>query len=151
MGGREVWRRRRKLGERSHDKTRWQVMLRFCSVYLQVVINVLKGWMVPGFVCLSGQLYLISWVKDYCVVCSLIWGFECRKVCGWDVFPLRYLADILGHYGARGSGVKDNFTLFYFYIFTTTVCPSNTGDYSKMYITNHGVWSNWKTPRSSKD
>jgi len=31
---------------------------RFCSVYLQVVINVLKGWMVLGFVCLGGQLYL---------------------------------------------------------------------------------------------
>ncbi len=49
--------------ERSRGRTRWQVMLRFCSVYLQVVINVLKGWMVLGFVCLSGQLYLINWVK----------------------------------------------------------------------------------------
>jgi len=47
-------------------------MLRFCSVYLQVVINVPKGWMVPGFVCLSGQLYLTNWVKDYCVVCSFM-------------------------------------------------------------------------------
>jgi len=28
-----------------------QVRLRFCSVYLQVLINVPKGWMVPGFVC----------------------------------------------------------------------------------------------------
>jgi len=50
----------------------WQVMLRFCSVYLQVVINVPKGWMVPGIVCLSGQLYLTNWVKDYCVVCSFL-------------------------------------------------------------------------------
>jgi len=50
----------------------WQVMLRFCSMYLQVVINILKGWMVPGFVCLSGQLYFINWVKDYCVVCSFM-------------------------------------------------------------------------------
>jgi len=40
----------------------WQVMLRFCSVYLQVVINVLKEWMVLGFVCLGGQLYLINWI-----------------------------------------------------------------------------------------
>jgi len=47
---------------RSHGRTRWQVMLRFCSVYLQVVINVHKGWMVAGFVCLSGQLYLINWI-----------------------------------------------------------------------------------------
>jgi len=47
----------------------WQVMLRFRSVYLQVVINVLKGWMAPGFVCLGGQLYLANWVKGYCIVC----------------------------------------------------------------------------------
>ena len=56
------------LGEKGGDKERregekpWQVMLRFCSVYLQVVINVPKGWVVPGFVCLSGQLYLINWI-----------------------------------------------------------------------------------------
>jgi len=31
--------------ERSRGRTRWQVMLRFCSVYLQVVINVPRdGW-----------------------------------------------------------------------------------------------------------
>ena len=59
--------RREKRGEKP-----WQVMLRFCSVYLQVVINVLKGWIVSGFVCLSGQLYLINWVKDYCVMCSFM-------------------------------------------------------------------------------
>jgi len=66
--------RRRQEGERerSHGRTRWQAMLRFCSVYLQVVINVLKGWIVPGFVCLGGQLYLTNWVKDYCVVCSFM-------------------------------------------------------------------------------
>jgi len=50
----------------------WQVMLRFCYVYLHFVINVPKGWMVLGFVCLSGQLYLTNWVKDYCVVCSFM-------------------------------------------------------------------------------
>jgi len=50
----------------------WQVMLRFSSMYLMVVINVLKGWMVLGFVCLGGQLYFINWVKDYCVVCSFM-------------------------------------------------------------------------------
>jgi len=61
------WNRRRdrreeREGLRSRGRTRWQVMLRFCSVYLQVVINVLKGWIVPGFVCLSGQLYLTNWI-----------------------------------------------------------------------------------------
>jgi len=57
-------RRRQGRGEglRSRGRTRWQVMLRFCSVYLQVVINVLKGWIVPGIVCLSGQLYLTNWI-----------------------------------------------------------------------------------------
>jgi len=48
--------------ERGEGEKPWQVMLRFCSVYLQVVINVPKRWMVPGFVCLSGQLYLINWI-----------------------------------------------------------------------------------------
>jgi len=46
-------------------------MLRFCSVYLQVVINVPKGWMVPGFVCLSGQLYLTIGSK-ITVLCVLL-------------------------------------------------------------------------------
>jgi len=55
------------------------VMLRFCSVYLQVVINVPKGSMVPG-VSLSGQLYLINWVKGYCVVCSFMCRFKCNGV-----------------------------------------------------------------------
>jgi len=38
-------------------------------------------------------------------------------VCGWDVFPPRYLADILGHRGARRSEVKDaiKFLFLYFY------------------------------------
>jgi len=44
----EIERRKRQEGE---GKKPWQVTLRFCSVYLQVVINVLKGWMVLGFVC----------------------------------------------------------------------------------------------------
>ncbi len=72
----EETRTERKRQERGEREKPWQVMLRICSVYLQVVINVLKGWMVPGFVCLSGQLYLINWVKDYCVVCS----FMCKVV-----------------------------------------------------------------------
>jgi len=40
----------------------WQRTSRFRSVYLQVVINVLKGWMVLGFVCLGRKLYYISWI-----------------------------------------------------------------------------------------
>jgi len=63
----EETRQRRERGEKP-----WQLMLRFCSVYLQVVINVSKGWMVLGFVCLSGQLFLTNWVKDYCLVCSFM-------------------------------------------------------------------------------
>jgi len=45
------WKRREEIEGRENP---WQVMLRVCAVYLQVVINVPKGWMVPGFVCLSG-------------------------------------------------------------------------------------------------
>jgi len=104
----EETRTERRRGDRGEGEKPWQVMLRFCSVYLQVVINVPKEWMVPGFVCLSGQLYLTNWVKGYCVVCSLMCRFKCNGVWGdwsgppqsWDVFPPRYLADILRHHGA---------------------------------------------------
>jgi len=81
-------------------------MLRFCSVYLQVVINVLKGWMVLDFVCLSGQLYLTNWSKVI-VLCVLLCDSLSVGKCvvardtgpprSWDVFLPRYLADILGH------------------------------------------------------
>ena len=50
--------------------------LRLFSVYLHVVINVPKGWMEPGIVCLSGQLYLINKIKDYCAVCFLCEGLS---------------------------------------------------------------------------
>jgi len=40
---RERWREETERGEKP-----WQVMLRFFSVYLQVAINVPKGWMVTG-------------------------------------------------------------------------------------------------------
>jgi len=60
--GRGGTRGERKKQEEEEREKSWQVMLRFCSVYLQVVINVPKGWMVLGFVCLSGQLYLINWI-----------------------------------------------------------------------------------------
>jgi len=69
------------------------VTLRFHAAPLQVVINVLKGWMALGFVCLGGQFYLINWVKGYCVVCSFMCRFKCNGVWGgwsgpprsWDV------------------------------------------------------------------
>jgi len=69
------WKRKeepRDMRGRSRGRTMWQVTLRSRSVYLQAVINVLKGWMVPGFVCLSGQLYLTNWVRSYCIVCSFV-------------------------------------------------------------------------------
>jgi len=70
-------------GERESSwETIWKETLRFCSVYLQVVINILKGWMVLGFVCLGGQLYLIIWVKGYCVVKFFMWRIEFGRVCG---------------------------------------------------------------------
>jgi len=57
-------------------------------------------------------------------VCSLMCRFKCNGLWGdwsgppqsWDVFPQRYLADILGHCGAGPSEVKDNNT-FLFFIF----------------------------------
>ena len=59
----EETRTKRRRQDGGEGEKPWQVMLRFCSVYLQVVINVPKGWTVPGFVCLSVQLYLTNWVK----------------------------------------------------------------------------------------
>jgi len=114
---REVWRKRRRLerrrdrrGEREREAEagQWRLM------YLQVVINVLKGWMVPVFVCLSGQLYLGSKIIVFCVL--LFDGLSVGKCVAagdtglprsWDVFLPRYIADILGHRGARSSGIKD--------------------------------------------
>jgi len=80
---------RKERQERGEGKKPWQVMLRFCSVCLQVVINVLKGWMVPGYVCLSGQLYLTNWVKGYCVVCSCFFLFFSEL--GTEPRALRFL------------------------------------------------------------
>jgi len=61
-----------KEGERSCGRTIWRVTLRFHAAPFQVVTNVLKGWMVLGFVCLGGQLYLTNWVTDYCVMYSFM-------------------------------------------------------------------------------
>jgi len=46
--------------ERRDRKRTWRLILTFYSVYLQVVMNILKDGCVQGFVCLFGQLYLIN-------------------------------------------------------------------------------------------
>jgi len=61
------------------------VTLRFCPVYLQVVFNVFKEWMVLGFVCLGEQLYLINWAKGY--------------LCCVDLSVMKCGAAGLGHHG----------------------------------------------------
>jgi len=99
MGGRKVWRKRRRLEWKEEETGRIErtvtvertrkLTLRFCSVYLQVVINDLKGWMVLGSVCLGGQLYLINWAKGYCVVCFFMCRFKCNGVwSGWATTEL---------------------------------------------------------------
>lgn len=71
---------------------------------------------VQGSVCLGGQLYLINWIRIYCVVCSFLWRIDGGRVCGsrdtgqprsWEcVFLARNLEDILGHCGAGKSEGK---------------------------------------------
>jgi len=54
MGRRKVlgkW-RRLELGEGVAAEKTWRPMLRFLSAHLQVVMNVLKGWMCTGL-CMS--------------------------------------------------------------------------------------------------
>jgi len=46
----------------------------------------LRDGCVLGFVCLGGQLYLINWVKGYCVVCSFMCRFKCNGV--WATMEL---------------------------------------------------------------
>jgi len=84
--------------------------------------------MIKYFVYLSGQLYIINWVK-ISVLCVLvceglsIGKFVCPRDTGptgsRDVFSAKYVPDILGHYGARDSRVKDKFS-FFFFLFTST-------------------------------
>jgi len=53
----------------------------------------LRDGCVLGFVCLGGQLYLINWIRGYCVVWFFMWRIEFGRVCGtpwsWDVFLAR--------------------------------------------------------------
>jgi len=49
-------RRDRRERESSRGRRMWRLTLRFHAAPLQVVMNVFKGWMVLGFVCLGGQL-----------------------------------------------------------------------------------------------
>jgi len=83
--------------------------------------------MVKCFVCLSGQLYLINWVKIIVLCVLLHEGLRIGKCVAardtgqprsGDVFSQRYLPDIMGQYGASASGVKGNIT-FFFSLFTT--------------------------------
>jgi len=45
-------------------------MLRFCSVYLHVVINVLKGWMACALYVKVGN-YILSIGSKFTVLCAL--------------------------------------------------------------------------------
>jgi len=79
--------------------------------------------MVLGFVCLGGN-YSLSIGSKIIMLCVLLCDSLTVGKCvatgdtglprSWDVFPPRYLADILGHHGARPSEVKDNNTFFIF-------------------------------------
>jgi len=105
------------------------VNLRFCSVYLHVVINVSKGWMVPGFVCLGGKLYLMKWIKDYCVVCFLcedvsigkcvVAGNTAQPRSGKVFLPI-YLTQNFRHIDESVSRVKENFTFLFLYFYKKT-------------------------------
>jgi len=84
--------------------------------------------MVKCFVYLSGQLYLIHWVKIIVLCVLLCEGLSIGKCVvardtgptqRRDVISPRYLPDIVGHYGAPDSRVKDKFSLFFF-VFTST-------------------------------
>jgi len=58
-------RRDRRERERSRGRRIWLVTLRFHIVPLGMF---LRDGCILGFVCLGGQLYLINWVKGYCVM-----------------------------------------------------------------------------------
>jgi len=77
--GGEDWSKER---EEAPERT-WRWILRFLSAYLQFVMNIFRDGCVQGFVCLSGQLYIINWIRDCCVVCPFMWYLiEFKRVCG---------------------------------------------------------------------
>jgi len=96
----KVWGKRRRLerketGEETTERT-WRQMLRFHSTPLQIVMNVLKGWICTGlclfvWAIISYQLV----IRGYSVVCSFLWFFllcsfliKFKRVCGsWDTKP----------------------------------------------------------------
>jgi len=51
-----------------------------------------------------------------------------------DVFSPRYLADNSGHYSARASGVKDNFTFLFLYFYNNNNNNNNTHKHESLVI-----------------
>jgi len=97
MGGRKILERRRLEQEGEAAERTWRRMLRFLSAHLQVVMNVLKGWMCTG-------LYMSRWaITSYqldqrlIVLCVRSRGnfIEFKRVCGdwrhWAVMELGYV------------------------------------------------------------
>jgi len=68
--------RRLEQGGREAARRTWRQMLRFLSAHLQVVMNILKGWMCTEF-CMS-RWATISYQMDQrlLVVCSFMWRFN---------------------------------------------------------------------------
>jgi len=79
MGGRKVWRKRRR--ERVVWETTWKQRLRFHTVPLWVVMNVLQGWMCTGLCMFRWAIISYQLDQGYCVVCSFLRRFKCERVC----------------------------------------------------------------------
>jgi len=83
----------------------WRLTLRFHSVYLQVVMNVLKEWMRIELCMLRWGIISYQLGQRLYVLCSFLWRIEFERVCGGRgvatelgyEFQARYLADILGY------------------------------------------------------
>lgn len=72
-------------------------MLRFLSARLQVVRNILKGWMCTGFCVSLSQLYLIS-VGNYILSTGSEVVVLCVLSCG-DLIEFKWWLDTLGLHG----------------------------------------------------
>jgi len=78
--------------EREREK-RWQENMAGdvktpCCTFYRLLQMFLRDGCVLGFLCLGGQLYLINWIRGYCVVCSFVQRFKCKRVCdGWSGPP----------------------------------------------------------------
>jgi len=60
----------------------WRLMLKFYTVPLQVVMNVLKGWMCTGLCMFRWAIISYLWIRGYCVVCSFMCRVKCKGVLG---------------------------------------------------------------------